>query len=119
MKKIISSIIILLVLCLSINFGININVNASMSNIGIFSESDIEELKENGEFSGERILIVLNSNLSELNRVYSVDVFLEIELDSIKELTDLSRNALLEQVLSIDLNNFSMIINAATYKRDL
>ena len=119
MKKIIASIIVLLVLCLSVNFGINIKVNASTSNISIFSESDIEELKENGEFSSERILVVLNSNITELNKVYTVDDFPEIELDSIKELTDLSRNALLEQVLSIDLNNFSMIINAATYKRIL
>ena len=61
----------------------------------------------------------MNSNITELNKVYTVDDFPEIELDSIKELTDLSRNALLEQVLSIDLNNFSMIINAATYKRIL
>lgn len=119
MKKIIASIIVLLVLCFSLNFGINIKVNASTSNISIFSESDIEELKENGEFSSERILVVLNSNITELNKVYTVDDFPEIELDSIKELTDLSRNALLEQVLSIDLNNFSMIINAATYKRIL
>lgn len=119
MKKIVASSIVLLVLCLSLNFGINIKVNASTSNISIFSESDIEELKENGEFSSERILVVLNSNITELNKVYTVDDFPEIELDSIKELTDLSRNALLEQVQSTDLNNFSMIINAANYKRIL
>lgn len=106
MKKIIASIIILLVLCLSINFDINLKVNAFTSNISIFSESDIEELKENGEFSGERILIVLNSNLSELNRVYSVDDFPEIELDSVAELTYLSRNALIEQISSTNYENF-------------
>ena len=119
MKKIIASIIILLVSCLSINFGINIKVNAYTSNISIFSESDIEELKENGEFSGERILIVLNSNLSELNRVYSVDDFPEIELDSVEELTYLSRNALIEQISSTNYENFPMVINDATYKRIL
>lgn len=64
-------------------------------------------------------MIDLNSNLSELNRVYSVDDFPEIELDSVEELTYLSRNALIEQISSTNYENFPMVINDATYKRIL
>lgn len=119
-KRILSNIIILLILALILNFSINIKVNASMNdNINILSESEIEGLTENGKFSSERILVVLHSNVDELNKVYSIDDFPEIELDSIKELTHLSRNALIEQLSSNDVINNHMTINVDTYKRIL
>lgn len=118
-KKIIIFINLFLLLCVFFNSGLNVNAHSDETfSSSLISESLIDELSETGQFSSDRILIVLDTNLNELDKEYTVDDFPELELKSVTELTKMSKQVLVEQINSIEMSN-EMIINENTYKRIL
>jgi len=80
-------------------------------------ESMISDIAKNGEFSGNRILVVLNKQATSYFKDYSVSDFPEIDISSVEMLTEKSSLSLKKQLLfENEIEDDEMKINSEEFR---